>query len=142
MDKIQRIAQGDPQAPDRFPGIPGVAHTLSVAGQSLLRVALLFGVGLPYVMAAVMTYRPRVVPRDDPMMQLGLPYESVRFHATDGTRLFGWWIPALPTPRAARICSQNGSGLRGLLLKSNQLIIARELVKSGYNVPIFDFRAW
>jgi len=36
MDKIHRIAMGDPADPGRFPVIPGVAHTLSVAGQSLL----------------------------------------------------------------------------------------------------------
>ncbi len=36
MEKVQRIALGNPNAPDKSPGIPGVAHTLSVAGQSLL----------------------------------------------------------------------------------------------------------
>ena len=36
MEKIERIALGDPAARDRAPGIPGVAHTLSVAGESLL----------------------------------------------------------------------------------------------------------
>src|SRR3954451_18112501 len=31
---------------------------------TLLRVCLLFGIGLPYVMASVMIYRPRVAPTD------------------------------------------------------------------------------
>jgi fermentation-respiration switch protein FrsA (DUF1100 family) len=130
----------------RFLDGPGsVARRLAMAGQSLLRVALLFGVGLPYVMAAVMTYRPRVVPRDDPMVQLGLPYERVSFNATDGTRLSGWWIPAIPTPQTRGIRDfgeKTVLACHGLAAnKSNQLIIARELVISGYNVLIFDFRA-
>ncbi|MBN2024416.1 MAG: efflux RND transporter permease subunit [Pirellulales bacterium] len=36
IDKIHRIAMGDPAAPGKPKGIPGVNHTLSVAGQSLM----------------------------------------------------------------------------------------------------------
>ncbi|MBN1908395.1 MAG: efflux RND transporter permease subunit [Pirellulales bacterium] len=36
MEKIDRIALGDPSDKDHSGGIPGVAHTLSVAGQSVL----------------------------------------------------------------------------------------------------------
>ncbi|OHB67735.1 MAG: transporter [Planctomycetes bacterium RBG_13_63_9] len=36
MAQIDRIALGDPAHPDRCPAIPGIAHTLSVAGQSFL----------------------------------------------------------------------------------------------------------
>src|SRR5688572_5777713 len=67
----------------------------------VVRVVLLFGVGLPYVMAAVLTYRPKVAPDDNPQEQLGFAYESVRFDATDGTSLAGWWIAASP-PRTGR----------------------------------------
>ncbi len=110
-----------------------------------LRVLVLFGIGLPYVMAAVMTYRPKVTPGDDPLRQMGFAYESVQFQATDGVRLSGWWIPALsPIP------GQQGDewGRRTVIVchglaanKSNQLVMARQLVPSGYNVLIFDFRA-
>ncbi len=36
MSKIVKLAQGDPADAQRYPGIPGVAHTLSIAGQSIL----------------------------------------------------------------------------------------------------------
>jgi multidrug efflux pump len=36
MTTITKLAQGDPDDPQRYPGIPGVAHTLSIAGQSIL----------------------------------------------------------------------------------------------------------
>jgi len=36
MDQIQKIALGDPNDPEGHPGIPGVAHTMAVAGQSFL----------------------------------------------------------------------------------------------------------
>jgi multidrug efflux pump len=36
MEKVAKIARGDPRDRQRYPGIPGVRHTLSVAGQSFL----------------------------------------------------------------------------------------------------------
>ncbi|HBO43878.1 MAG TPA: transporter [Planctomycetaceae bacterium] len=36
MEQVDRIALGDPSDPQTHPAIPGVAHTLSVAGQSFL----------------------------------------------------------------------------------------------------------
>ena len=36
MDHVDRIALGDPSDPKRHPPIPGVAHTLSVSGQSFM----------------------------------------------------------------------------------------------------------
>ncbi len=33
--RIDKIARGDPKDPEHFPGVPGVAHTLTIAGQSL-----------------------------------------------------------------------------------------------------------
>jgi multidrug efflux pump len=33
---IEKIVRGDETAPERFPGIPGVAHTVGVSGQSLI----------------------------------------------------------------------------------------------------------
>ena len=122
-------------------------------GVGLARVALLFGVGLPYIMAAVMTYRPKVVPRDDPQTQLGFAFEPVSFEAADGMSIAGWWIPALESPRRVKSPGLSPDFLpegfetktvivcHGLAAnKSNHLILARELVKGGYNVLIFDFR--
>ena len=54
----------------------------------IVRVVLLFGIGLPYVMAAVMTYRPKVGLSQTPTTD----YEVVTFPSADGTRLSGWWI--------------------------------------------------
>jgi fermentation-respiration switch protein FrsA (DUF1100 family) len=97
-------------------------------------------------MASVMTYRPRVVPRDDPMSQLGLRFERVSFTSTDGLKLSGWWIPAIEPRRQRQRPEDWGTktviACHGLAAnKSNQLVIARELLRGGYNVLIFDFRA-
>jgi uncharacterized protein len=112
----------------------------------VLRVLILAGVGLPYVMASVLTYRPKVRPADDPTAQLGLPFEQVTFDATDGTRIVGWFIPA--SPRTARDEPWDGWGKQTAIVahglaasKSNQLVLARLLPEHGFNVLIFDFRA-
>ena len=36
MERIDRIALGDPADPEHYPPIPGIAHTLTISGQSLL----------------------------------------------------------------------------------------------------------
>jgi multidrug efflux pump len=36
MAEIDRIARGDNKDPERYPGIPGIAHTVGVSGQSFL----------------------------------------------------------------------------------------------------------
>jgi multidrug efflux pump len=36
MERITSIARGDKNNPEHYPGIPGVAHTVSIAGQSFL----------------------------------------------------------------------------------------------------------
>lgn len=36
MNHVDRIAMGDPSDPKKYPRIPGVAHTLSVSGQSVM----------------------------------------------------------------------------------------------------------
>jgi fermentation-respiration switch protein FrsA (DUF1100 family) len=124
-----------------------------MAGVALVRVALLLGVGLPYVMAAVMTYRPKIVPRDDPRSQLGFGFERVSFKSNDGMRIAGWWIPAIEPapaqgPRSRRAARPQDFGTKTVIVchglaanKSNQLVLARDLVRGGYNVLIFDFRA-
>lgn len=111
-----------------------------------LRTLVLFAIGLPYIMAVAMVYRPKVSGGPDPMMQFNFAYEPVEFRATDGVNLSGWWIPAAPpkpgqTPpaewgrRTVVLCHGLGAD------KSNQLAIARDLPTSGYNVLAFDFRA-
>ena len=136
-------------------------RALQSIGVMLIRTAVLVAVGLPFVMAAIMSYRPRVQPKDNPLSQLGFHYERVEFESSDGIKLAGWWIPAaeeispsrgpnrrLAPPLAGRrdrwahwgtetaiVCHGLGSS------KSNQLILARRLVPGGFNVLIFDLRA-
>jgi alpha-beta hydrolase superfamily lysophospholipase len=114
----------------------------------VLRALLLYAVGLPYVMAVAMVYRPKAPPRDDPYKQLGFRFEPVSFRSTDGVALDGWWIPArkpvgrdAPKPepewgqKTVILCHGLGAN------KSNQLVMAQDLVPGGYNVLAFDFRA-
>ena len=111
------------------------------------RAAILFAIGLPYVMASVLTYRPKVAPIDDPQSQLGYEYQRVTFEATDdGTPLVGWWIPAQRqrrnAPRDPMWGKRTVIACHGLAAnKSNQLILARAYPPEGFNVLIFDFRA-
>jgi fermentation-respiration switch protein FrsA (DUF1100 family) len=113
----------------------------------LIRAALLIIVGLPYVMATVMTYRARVAPPDDPQKQLGYPFERINFRTSDGMKIAGWWIPAVENRRrGARRSGDFGQSTvivcHGLASnKSNQLILSRGFVPHGLNVLIFDFRA-
>jgi fermentation-respiration switch protein FrsA (DUF1100 family) len=111
----------------------------------LARALILFAVGLPFVMAAVMTYRPKVEPKDNPLTQLGFSFQRVEFESADGIKLVGWWIPAMETPRARRWAQAGRETVivcHGLAAsKSNQLILARQLVPGGFNVLAFDFRA-
>ncbi len=113
---------------------------------AIVRVVIVAGVALPYVMSSVMTYRPKVGPGDNPKTQLGFEFERVEFRASDGVSLVGWWIPAgKQTKRSERweewgentvlVCHGLGAN------KSNQLFMARQLVPGGFNVLAFDFRA-
>jgi fermentation-respiration switch protein FrsA (DUF1100 family) len=113
---------------------------------ALLRTVCLFAIGLPYVIAVVMIYRPKVI-GPDPREQLGLPFETVYFPATDGTRIEGWWIPARARAGVGRTHSPE-FGRRTIVFchglgasKSNQIGLVGELVPAGYNVLAIDLRA-
>ena len=111
---------------------------LRVTAAALVRVALLFGVGLPWIMASVMVFRPKVHLRDDPQRQLGVPYETVDFRATDGVAIEGWWIPAIDRlGRPASNVTETVVVCHGLgANKSNQLTLGAHFVQAGYNVLI------
>lgn len=118
----------------------------AAAAGNTVRIAILFGFGLPFVMAAIVSYRPKVLPNDDPATQLGFDFEPVQFRATDGVRIAGWWLPAAQ-PGGGR-AGRAGRGERTVIVchglganKSNQLILARQLVPAGYNVLAIDLRA-
>lgn len=104
----------------------------------MVRGVVLLAIGLPMIMAAVMTYRPKVVIQDDPMRQLGYDFEKVVFHSTDGLRLSGWWLTSLDgvsSDRTVILCHGLASQ------KAIDVVLARGFVPYGYNVLIFDFRA-
>jgi multidrug efflux pump len=50
MDRIEKMALGDPDDPQQFPGIPGIKHTVSIAGRSLILGANAPNLGSMYVM--------------------------------------------------------------------------------------------
>jgi fermentation-respiration switch protein FrsA (DUF1100 family) len=122
-------------------------YRLRLTTAFVVRALLLYAIGLPYVMAVAMVYRPKASPGDDPFVQLGFAFEPVRFASSDGVPLDGWWIPARE-PRPADLKERPDWGTRTVILchglganKSNQLIMAQDLVPGGYNVLAFDFRA-
>jgi multidrug efflux pump len=50
MDRIEKLALGDPADPRQYPGVPGVKHTVSVAGTSLILGANAPNLGSMYVL--------------------------------------------------------------------------------------------
>ena len=110
----------------------------------LVRSVLLFAVGLPYLFAAVTTYRPRLMPRDQsPLSQLA--GQAIDFNSTDGIVLAGVWMTAASAPDHP---TQHGWGTSTVILchgpvggKESMADMASELLAGGYNVLVFDFRA-
>ncbi len=107
-----------------------------------LRVVLLFLIGLPYMMVAAATYRPRAIQRNEsPWFDAGA--RTVFFNSTDGLRLAALWTPA-PEPddstgatwgkQTLLICP----GARGG--KGSYISLAGQFLGRGYNVLSFDFR--
>lgn len=117
---------------------------------TLLRVTVVIVIGIPYIISGLMIYEPRVLPQSDPMTQLRLRYETVRFDATDGIELSGWWIPATRARRGGRGGGEPSAadfGTKTVIFchgwgknKSTQLPMIRRLIPAGYNALIFDFR--
>jgi multidrug efflux pump subunit AcrB len=50
MARIEKIAMGDPKDPEHYPGVPGILHTVGIAGQSLILNANAPNLGSMYVM--------------------------------------------------------------------------------------------
>ena len=79
------------------------------------------------------TFLPRWPITQTPAL-LGLPSETVRFHATDGLSLEGWKIPGAPHHPWIILCHGVGSN------RSDLLDIAAGLHAAGLNLLLFDFR--
>lgn len=128
----------------------------------VLRLTLLAGIALPYVLVALMTYRPAVPPTPAAALPFALPpHERVTFSSADGVGLVGWWIAAQapqalqtspasqtsPTARSGEVAATDNANKTILLChgldadKAQPLLPAMWLMLRGYNVLTFDFRA-
>lgn len=68
---------------------------------------------------------------------LRLSYENVTFHASDGTRLHGWFLPADARPRGIVVHFHgNAANI------SNHLPLVSWLPEHGYHVLMFDYRGF
>lgn len=105
----------------------------------VLRMVILVVICLPYILAAGLTYRPKIAASQTPRSVLGANYSEVSFTTTDGVRINGWWIPA-ERPRAfyanrtVLLCPGYGSD------KSTALNLVRQIVPECFNVLVIDFR--
>jgi fermentation-respiration switch protein FrsA (DUF1100 family) len=66
--------------------------------------------------------------------ELGVPFETVSFHNSEGLRLTGWWLDSPATRKVVILCPGYGRS------KSDLLGVGTRLWKSGFNVLMFDFR--
>jgi fermentation-respiration switch protein FrsA (DUF1100 family) len=111
-------------------------YTLRSLGGLVVRLAVILGLGVPYMLAVVVTYRPKVQSMTDPETLYNWKFARVDFPATDGTHIAGWWIPAIggESKRTVLLCPGPNAD------KSAQLFMVKKLVPDGYNVLVFDFR--
>ncbi|HMO26132.1 MAG TPA: alpha/beta fold hydrolase [Tepidisphaeraceae bacterium] len=111
----------------------------ALAVASLVRAIVLILIGLPVVMSAAITFRPKVVPQGTPYTQWRLPYERVSFSATDGLMIAGWWIGGSGSGpgvgRTVVFCHGLGTG------KQELLDLAGTFHAQGYGVLLIDHRA-
>ncbi|MBX7167797.1 MAG: lysophospholipase [Pirellulales bacterium] len=68
----------------------------------------------------------------------GLPREDVWFESSDGTRLFGWYVPH-PQPRGALLFLHGSGGNIALPYQRDALL---ELHRLGLSIFVFDYRGY
>lgn len=68
----------------------------------------------------------------------GLAYESVSFASADGTRLSGWFIPALSDQPKGTIVHMHGNAQN----MTAHWMFAGWVVEQGYNLFVFDYRGY
>ncbi len=115
--------------------LPSFWYNFRAGSAVICRGLVICCVGIPYVLATMMTYRPRAASLDDPQTLYHWKFEHVGFAATDGTRIAGWWIPSPYGESPATVLLCPGAD------KAAQLSLVKRLVPAGYNVLVFDFRA-
>jgi pimeloyl-ACP methyl ester carboxylesterase len=70
--------------------------------------------------------------------QFGLKHEDVFFRVPDGSRLHGWWLPALRQPALGSVLHLHGNAAN----ITNHLPLAAWLPQAGYDVLMFDYRGF
>ncbi len=99
---------------------------------TLLRAFALVLIAMPLLAAATMVYRPKVTPDLVPPAD----YEDVRFSASDGTEIAGWYLPSRTQATSAVLVVPGlGSG------KADALPVALAMLDAGHNVLVIDPRA-
>lgn len=98
----------------------------------IILLAAVLAVGL--ALSFYMTRRHGLTETHSPA-EFGLPFEEVRFEATDGLTLSGWWIPASGSDRTVIILHGHGGSM------DYDVHRAPALHSAGFNVLLFDFRA-
>jgi fermentation-respiration switch protein FrsA (DUF1100 family) len=96
-------------------------------------LAVAYGGGLPLAEAVYATNVARAALARVTPADRGLAYDDVRFAASDGVRLSGWYIPS--RNRAAVIVLHGASSTRTSVLDQ-----AVALARHGYGVLLFDAR--
>lgn len=99
--------------------------------------AFLVWLGIGWLGAHRLNRAPEPGPRREftfTPLETGVDHEAVRFPATDGVELFGWFLPRPETRRVAVAMH----GYRGEM--SQVLGISSQLWRAGWNVLLFDFR--
>jgi fermentation-respiration switch protein FrsA (DUF1100 family) len=117
------------------PGRSPVLYNLRGMSALILRALVVFAVGLPYVLATALTYRPRVDPVDNPQSLYHWNYQEVSFRSIDGLHLAGWWIPSTDARKTVLLCPGANADA------ASQLNLVKRLLPDGYNLLILDFRA-
>jgi fermentation-respiration switch protein FrsA (DUF1100 family) len=113
----------------------------------VIRVMLLFFIGLPYMIAAAATYRPKAELNPKSFSSWSdLGASEISFRSDDGLELAGFWTPAPARPpggghgtrwgRQTLIICPGARGGRAAYLQ-----MANSFLDRGYNVLSFDFRA-
>lgn len=67
---------------------------------------------------------------------IGLAYQNVRFTASDGTRLHGWWVPA-SYPRGTVLFCHGNAGNISYLIDTIDIYH-----KMSFNIFVFDYRGF
>jgi fermentation-respiration switch protein FrsA (DUF1100 family) len=117
--------------------LPSLGYNIRALMALGVRAAVVICIGIPYVLATMMTYRPRAESIDDPTTLFNWRYESVNFAAVvDHTRINGWWIPSPGGASVETVILCPGSGAD----KAGQLSLVKRLLPDGYNVLVIDFR--